>query len=291
MRKPTFVSLMLFACFALQACGQFHDHHSKAGFATFEPRKDLRALAHQAVRNGLQDEPRNQSRSGSRNERPRRDTRYEPGRPYGQTRVRLQLIREDIELRELDVELDNAPDFDLRDIERDRVGFRAEFGKGTTGGFFQLFTEDLRGPALLTEEFTNYGIGGGIAGSPIVGHTDTLDFVVPHRLEVNVARGSESVGGFDQDLFYIESAFEVGFGVRAFGLQGSSGIMVHSMAGLFDSDDPANISNPGDASITGTNVGAYIEVLYKHDRVPLMARVRAIAGEVRGVMFSFGFAF
>lgn len=67
--------------------------------------------------------------------------------------------------------------------------------------------------------------------------------------------------------------------------------MVNGIAGLFDSDDPANPAISGGADITGTNFGAYLEVLYKHPRVPLVARIRGIAGDLSGVLLSFGFAF
>ena len=54
------------------------------------------------------------------------------------------------------------------------------------------------------------------------------------------------------------------------------------------------VSSPalgGGAEISGTNFGAYLEVLYKRPNVALMARAGAIAGDIQGVMLSFGFAF
>ena len=212
-------------------------------------------------------------------------------RPYGDTRVRLQFFREDIEFDELDVDFDNAPDADIFAIERDRVGFRAEFGRGAVAGFFHVFGEQFRAPALLGDEFDNLGFGGGVIGTPMVGRAGPVEFVVPYELEVNVAGGSETVAGFDGDLLYAESMFEVGFGARAFGVQGSSGLVASSIGGLFESDDPASNANDDPAVISGTNVGAYVEVLYKHERVPLMARVRGVFGDTSGVLLSFGFAF
>src|SRR5690606_34877598 len=89
----------------------------------------------------------------------------EPGRPYSRTRVRLQLFRDDIELDEIDIEFDNGSDGKLFDVERTRTGFRAEFGRLASGGFFQVFSEKMRAPLLFTEEFTNYGFGGGVVGA------------------------------------------------------------------------------------------------------------------------------
>lgn len=222
---------------------------------------------------------------------PRHRERIGSGKPYGQTRVRLQYFREDIEFDELHVDFDGVPDGKLRDIERDRVGFRADFGNRMAGGFFQLFRETFRAPSLLGEEFDDYGIGGGIVGAPVVDQTERLDFVVPYRFEVDLAAGHESVSGFDEDLRYAEAMFEVGFGARMFGLQASSGVQLRSLAARFDSDNPASPANSGTAVITGTNVGGYVELLYKHDMVPLMARVRGLIGDVSGIEFSFGFAF
>ncbi|HEX5054687.1 MAG TPA: hypothetical protein VFZ65_23125 [Planctomycetota bacterium] len=212
------------------------------------------------------------------------------GTPYGQTRVRLQFFREDVEFDELDVEVDNSPDVTIKDVDRDRFGFRAEFGQ-SAGGFFQVFAEQMRAPALLLEEFDNFGIGGGAVGAPVVADVGPVDLIVPYRFEVDLAAGSETVSGFDEDLFYFEAMFELGFGARAFGAQMSTGVLVNSQAGWFDSDNPASVAGTDTTRITGTNVGAFFELLYKADRVPLMARVRGVVGDISGLMFSFGFAF
>ena len=213
------------------------------------------------------------------------------GTPYGRTKARLQFFREDLEFDELDLDFDNAPDADLLDAERDRFGFRGEFGSRSVGGFFQVFGEEFRAPSLLGEEFDMFGFGGGIAGAPQVGRAERVEFCVPLRFAINVAGGSENVGGFDGDLVYGEAVFEVGFGARAFGAQASSGIVVNSFGGLYESDDPARNSNDDPTRISGTNLGAYFEMLYKHERVPLMARIRGVVGDVSGVLVSFGFAF
>lgn len=221
------------------------------------------------------------------------DERAVRGTPYGSTRARLQFFREDIEFDRLDLDFDNIPDANLYDAERDRFGFRAEFGgsRGGVGGFFQVFGEEFRAPSLIGEEFDLFGVGGGVAGAPAVGRADRVEFVVPLRFAINVAGGSENVGGFDGDLLYGESVFELGFGARAFGAQLSSGFVVNSFGGWYESDDPARHSNDDPTVMTGTNVGAWFEALYKHERVPLMARVRGIVGDVSGVLLSFGFAF
>ena len=225
---------------------------------------------------------------GDQAPRPRERRR---GTPYGATRARLQFFREQFEFDELDVDFDGAPDADLSDPERERIGFRAEFGSNAIGGFFQVFGEEFRAPALLGEDFDMFGFGGGISGAPDVGHAGPVEFVVPVRFAINVAGGSETVNGFDADLGYLESVFEVGFGGRAFGAQLSSGLVVDSIGALYESDDPSSFANDDPAVITGTNVGVYFEGLYKHDRVPLMARARVVLGDVQGFLLSFGFAF
>lgn len=228
---------------------------------------------------------------GGQDEPARAPQKARRGTPYGSTRARLQVFREELEFNELDIDFDNAPDADLTDAERDRLGFRGEFGSGTIGGFFQVFAEDFRAPSLLGEEFDLFGFGGGISGTPDVGRAGPAEFVVPVRFAANIAGGSETVGGFDADFGYLESVFEVGFGARVYGVQATSGIVVDSMAAIYESDDPARLSNDDPAVITGTNVGVYFEGLYKHERVPLMARARVVLGDVQGFLLTFGFAF
>jgi hypothetical protein len=209
---------------------------------------------------------------------------------YDDTYTRLQLIREDIEFKDFDVDFDNGSDGTLLDFERGRGGFRAEFGQVADSSFFQVFSEKVKAPSLLAREFTNYGIGGGVIGSPIVGSSGDMEFLVPFKFEANVSYGSKNVGIYDQELWYAEGIFEVGFGARWLGLQSSAGVIVNSLVGLFDSDLPSSSALGSGTEISGSNLGAYFEVLYKHPNVPLMARVRAIAGDIQGVMLTFGFA-
>ena len=267
-RKWTTLPICL-AGLILASCGQVR-YHSKSSI-------DGGALALQGPE---QDEPDS-------------DTTQEDGssRYYGDTRARLQLIREDIELDDFDIDFDDDSAGLLMDFERDRTGLRAEFGRVVSGGFVQVFSEKVSAPSLLIQEFTNYGIGGGVDGSPVVGRTRYIEFLVPFKFEVNVSVGSENVGVFDQNLWYAEGKFEVGFGARWLGLQSSTGIMVNSLAGLFDTDSPSSPALGGGAEISGSNVGAYFEVLYEHPDVPLMARARAIAGDIQGVILSLGFTF
>ena len=285
MQKPLTLSLCV-ALFGLCAsCTQVHyppRASQDALAATTWPQLDRSNDAGQGADGNPQRSERSQQKP---------DHYEEPGRPYSGTRARLQLFREDLELNEWDIDFDGGPDGKLRDIDRKRTGFRAEFGRASGGGFFQLFREKLDAPALLTQQFTNFGLGGGVAGAPTVGQMRSVAWFVPYRFEANFVFGSEDANGFDQDLWYAESTFELAFGARFLGLQSSSGIMINSIAGLFDTDDPGNPAASGDADLTGTNIGAYLEVLYKHPRVPLMARIRGVVGDIQGVMLSFGFAF
>lgn len=267
-RQRTTLPLCL-AGLILASCGQFRDHSKSS--------TDGGAVALQEPE---QDEPDS-------------DTNREDGSSsyYGATRSRLQLIREDIELDDFDVDFDDGSAGLLMGLERDRTGFRAGFGRVASGGFVQLFTEKVSAPSLLIEEFTNYGIGGGIDGSPVLGRTRNIEFLVPFKFEVNVSVGSKNASVFDQNLLYAEGKFELGFGASWLGLQSTTGIMVNSLAGLFDTGSLSSAALGGGAEISGSNVGAYFEVLYKHPDVPLMARARAIAGDIQGIILSLGFAF
>lgn len=273
MRAATIVCCLLGGFAALSACRQ-------VGPA-------VRAGSASAGLGRSQDPAPESGRAARRQRAPTGDE----GRPYGQTRARLQFFREDIELDELDLQRDVGPDLVLRDTERTRQGFRADFGNRAAGGFFQLFAEEFRAPLLSVGELDNYGIGGGVVGAPVVGGSGRVEFVVPYRFEVDLVVGGESGGSPDEDIGYLEAMFDLGFGARVFGLQASSGLQLRSIGGRFDSDDPAAPAGTAQSDFDGTNVGAYVELLYKHDRVPLMARVRGLAGDIRGLELSFGFAF
>lgn len=223
---------------------------------------------------------------------PRRDATVSlfPGEPYEETRVRLQVFAESIELSELEHDFELRPTQTSVDIERDRFGFRAEFGGDPVGGFFQVFVEEYTDP-LLPAVFDNVGLGGGIIGTPKVANIGEVDLLVPFRVEIDVAVGIEEVGGFDEEFVYFESVLEVGFGARWRGLQPSAGLMVHSLVGLHESDDPTDPSHLEPTTITGTNAAGFFQLLYKHDAVPFFARFRTVFGDVQGVFFAVGAAF
>jgi hypothetical protein len=222
-----------------------------------------------------------------------RDTRssYDYDYDYNFTYTRLQLIREDIEFKDFDIDFENGSDGTLLDLERDRSSFRAEFGDVADSSFFQIFSEQVQAPSLLTEEFTNYGIGGGIIGSPVVDNSGSMDFRMPFKFEANVSFGSENVGIYSQDFGYAEGIFEVGFGVGWLGLQSSVGVIIHSIVGISDTDLPSSSALGNNSEISGNNIGGYFEVLYTHPKVPLMVRARGITGDIEGVTIKFGMAF
>ncbi|MCA8973862.1 MAG: hypothetical protein KDC98_04035 [Planctomycetes bacterium] len=213
-----------------------------------------------------------------------------PRKPYAETGVRLEVFHDSLTFSELEVEFDGGTTFTLPDSERDRTGFRATFGRGV-GGFFQLYAEEFRAPNLLVTDFGNVGLGGGVAGAPQVGSTGKLEFLIPFRAEIDITAGSEDVGAYTLEFVYADVVLEAGFGVRFFGLQPSVGVSVNSIGGLFESDDPSSPAHIDPATVTGQNVGVFGELLYKHDNVPVVARLRAIGGDTSGVMLSIGVAF
>ncbi len=118
-----------------------------------------------------------------------------------------------------------------------------------------------------------------------------MDFRMPFKFEANVSFGSENVGTSSQDFGYAEGIFEVGFGVGWLGLQPSVGVLVHSIAGISDTDQLSSAVLGNISEISGYNIGGYFEVLYTHPKVPLMVRARGIAGDIEGATITFGMAF
>lgn len=267
-RKQTTAPICL-AILLLASCGQVRDHAKRSG--------EFGTLALQGPEQDGPDSVTNRE-NGS-------------GHDYDDTRTLLQLIHEDLAFKDFDLDFENGSDGVMTDFERERIGFRAEFGSVADGSFFQGFSENVRAPSLLVKQFTNYGIGGGVMGSPVVASSRSIEFLLPFKFEANVSFGSKNIGVYGQDLWYAEGRGEVGLGARWLGLQSSAGIMANSLVGLFDTDLPSSSVLGSRTEISGSNLGAYFEVLYKHPEVPLMVRARAIAGDIQGVILSFGLAF
>lgn len=83
----------------------------------------------------------------------------------------------------------------------------------------------------------------------------------------------------------------MGLGGRFAEVQMTVGVLVHSFTGLHESDNPSDPSHLEPTSITGTNVGGFAEILYKHDDVPVTVRFRTMFGDVTGFEFALGVAF
>jgi len=205
--------------------------------------------------------------------------------------VSVAAFHEEQELDELDVDFDNTPDGTLLNTERDRTGVRATFGTNFIGGFVNVFKEEFRAPGLLLTDFDTFGVGGGVVGAPQIGGSERLKVVVPFRYEIALAAGIEEVSGFDLEWIYYQSSLEGGIGIQFAGLQPSVGVAANSVFGLFESDNPASPANVDPAMVDGLNFGGFAEVLYQPKNAPVVGRIRAMFGEVSGVLVSFGFRF
>jgi hypothetical protein len=208
----------------------------------------------------------------------------------------IQGFSEQSELEELDVDFDDAG-FSLLspDVEKNRVGLRFAFGGNGARGYVQFFSEEMVSllPGLLPDEFDLVGLGGGIQGAPSIADLgENASLVLPYRVGISLAVGIEEFRGFDEELAYLDTELEFGFGARFLGFQPSAGLYLDTLVGVYESDDPTNPSHLDTATtVTGTHVGGYGELFYKHDEFPVFAYVRAVFGEVSGAMFGFGAAF
>lgn len=214
-----------------------------------------------------------------------------PMRHYSQrSRVRLEVFVQDVELGELDREPDNAPNTTLKDVGRERAGFRAAFGKPAVRGYFQLFGEEWDNGFSSTNEFEMFGIGGGVLGEPAVAELsqDDVRLVIPYRAGFNVAWGDDDSGVVDEETVYVEFEGEVGFGAYLWGLRPMVGVYASNLAGYTDIETPGNDFG---VDYDGINVGGFAELRYRHDDFPLFAAARVQGGDVEGFVLSFGASF
>ena len=194
---------------------------------------------------------------------------------------------EDIELGETEFENDDPlapPTFDRRDIERERLGFRASFGGSHARGYVQLFREEVSYPGT---EIDLIGIGGGVTGAPAVHRfQEDIRLIIPYRAGVNVALGEYETGVIEDDLGYLEFEGEFGVGCYVHGLQPSAGIYLTSLAGI--ASEPTFTD---DTTFSGTNAGGYLQLLYQADHFPIYGSVRVMGGDVEGAVLAFGGTF
>lgn len=201
--------------------------------------------------------------------------------------VRLEVFRQDIELGEIEYEPEDAADFSLPDVDRKRAGLRAAFGSPNARGYVHIFGEELRSSLNQFDEIL--GIGGGVAGKPTVHEFgDQIRLILPYRLGLNFAGGEEDLGVIEENIGYIEFEGEIGFGGYFHGVQPSVGLYVSSLAGRIEVED--HITNP-ETDFDGSNSGGFLQLEYKHDEFPLFGRIRAMGGDVEGILVSFGASF
>ncbi len=202
--------------------------------------------------------------------------------------ARVEIFRQDIELDDIEFDPDDAPSTDLLGTDRERTGVRATFGGRTVGGFVQLFVEEWDlAPTVPGFDFDLIGVGGGVAGTPTLHEfNENARLTLPFRAGVNLAVGDNGLrGANDTTLGYLEFEGEIAIGADLYGAQPSVGIYVTSLSGIVSPEVGA------DADVTGTNGGAFAQILYKHPDFPVFGSIRALGGDVEGGLLSFGVAF
>lgn len=214
----------------------------------------------------------------------------------------FELYYEDEELDAIEWERDNpdpgdtAEKFDLK-IDRERVGARFAFGGETTRGFFQVFTEEFQGTSEATGDTTDkidlYGAGGGIKGAPIVGQASSdIALMIPFRADLSFALGEESYAEDDVSVGYVELHGDVGFGAEWMGLRPSAGVAFSSIVGAASFEDNSPSPDPDeDYTLTGTNAGFFLDLLYKNEEFPIYGHIRALFGDYEGMTFGIGVKF
>ena len=128
-------------------------------------------------------------------------------------------------------------------------------------------------------------------GDPELGRAGDVSFILPFEAGVDVAAGIEEAGGFDEEFVYVEAKPSWDSARAPSESSRRSARRATSSTACTSPTTPPTRRTWKPTSITGTNVGAYAQLLYKHDDFPLFAKVRATFGDVEGVMFAAGVAF
>jgi hypothetical protein len=211
-----------------------------------------------------------------------------PSRPLlesGSSRIQLEGFVQGLELNSLRISPSTGADFDIKDIDRDRIGFRAAFGKPQVRGYFQFFGEDWDGLFSSNSESEMLGVGGGVMGEPTLSsHKDgNVRVVLPYRGGLNLAWGDDTTGVVDQDMLYAEMEGEFGIGVSLWGVRPMAGVYASTVSGTL-----ALSGTSSDTDFSGTNAGGFLDVRYKKDGFPLYGSLRFQSGEASGLAVTFG---
>jgi len=209
----------------------------------------------------------------------------------------FELYYEDEELDTIEWERDDAGSTSDLSIDRERIGARFAFGGETTRGFFQVFTEEWQATdqsdGSTGDKIDLYGAGGGIKGAPIVGQASSdIALMIPFRADLSFAYGDESYADEDFMIGYIELHGDVGFGAEWMGLRPSAGVAFSSIVGAATYEDTGPSPGPDeDYTLTGTNAGFFLDLLYKNEEFPLYGHIRALFGNYEGMTFGIGVKF
>ena len=172
-------------------------------------------------------------------------------------------------------------------VERERVGARFAFGGESARGFFQIFGEDIK--AGSSQALTAYGLGGGVKGAPVVTELgQDAALIIPYRGDISLAYGSDSIGITDRALAYAEFHADVGLGLDWLGLRPSVGVALSTLGGAYVAD-AAGLEDK--FTMVGTNVGFFVDLLYKHADFPLYGHVRVQGGDYAMTTFGIGAKF
>ncbi len=204
--------------------------------------------------------------------------------PVASTRgdaVQLEFVYSELDLGKVTIEGSNIGKNSMTDVSRLRRTLRGNFGAQELRGFVQVFSEDFAGL------FDNYGLGGGVTGSPVVHEVDeNLSLTVPYRAGANLVVGENDADDFGA---YLELEAEAAIATRFTGFQMSLGAYLTTFNGVIDNKD----DNDGDDSdeFDATNAGLFMEVLFSGPALPVLGSIRILGGNTEGLLLSIGASF
>jgi hypothetical protein len=187
-------------------------------------------------------------------------------------------------------------EINVDDADRERVTLRYRAGTAAAGVFIDVLTEEF-----FEDSYEIYGLGLGFSGAMEFLYAEKHTWFVEYSFETiynggdidvdvrDVLTGAP-VGKTEGDIEYVEFIPRVGVGaeIKDTGFAPSAGLV----ASLIRGDIDYSFSNIHyDMDLEGENLALYGALEYRDKKLPLVARIEGLIGEIRGLTLGVGVYF
>lgn len=177
------------------------------------------------------------------------------------------------------------------DIDRQRIEARFEWGGPSFRGGFMLIGEALGDemPLGANEEVDLYGLGGRLAGNPVLfgerdSYSDVPIVILPYEVDAAITWGEDD-GAIDE-AGTAELRASLGVGIEWYGFQPSVGVAASGIWGYID-----DLTGDANIDFVAFTPGLYGGARYAIPGTPVVLQGRAILGDLEGVEFGAGVLF